>query len=318
MFIIGVDGGGTKTAAEVFEVEKNVIKKCGSAVAGPMNYNFIGVDAAVENLMSAIHELGISPEKIEAIGIGDPAIDDYQPQDSKSPTAQFIEKVRQRTGAAVYLRSDAYITLFGLTGGKEPAVLQLAGTGAMAIAQNADFEVNVAGGWGRITGDEGSGFFIASEGIKAALRAADGIGPYMADGIGQSTALTQAALDYFEVKQPRDLIGIFYGEPEPDIAGFSKAVAECAEKGDAAARVILHEAAAYLAAYTSRLIEWSGSRKVGVYGSVICKNAAVRQEYEAILRKRYGDITITEPPVSATEAAALYAAWALDENNRTE
>jgi len=109
------------------------------------------------------------------------------------------------------------------------------------------------------------------------------------------------------VQTPRELIGVFYGDPEPDIAGFAHAAAVCAGQGDAAAQKILCEAAEYLAAYTARLIEWSGSTKVGVYGSVICQNQTVRQKYEEILKSRFENVKIMEPPVSAMEAAAQYA-----------
>lgn len=301
MIIIGVDGGGTKTAIEAFAAGTG--EPIAKMVAGPMNYNFIGVDAAVENLLGGIQELNIRTDRIAAIGIGDPSIDDCMPLDAHSSTALFIEEIQKKTKAAVFLRSDAYITLFGLTQGKEPAVLQLSGTGAMAVAQNSAGEIRVAGGWGRLTGDEGGGYYIATEAIKAALHAAD--------GIGLDTALLPALLEYFDVGSPRELIGIFYGDPEPDIAGFAKTAAKCAEAGDRKAQQILLDAAGYLSAYTSALVEWSGSKKVGVYGSVICSNPLIRREYEKTLQDKYDGITVMEPPVSAAKAAALYAGWML-------
>jgi len=300
MIIIGADGGGTKTAVQAFEVTpQGGWTAFAQAAAGPMNYNFISVEQAAQNLLEAISQLALGDRKIAAIGIADPSLDDCIPSDEQSLTAQFAHIVQKQLGVPVFMRSDAYITLFGLTGGKEPAVLQLAGTGAMTIAQNGDGEVKVAGGWGRLTGDEGSGYFIASEAIKAALHAAD--------GIGEQTALLDAAMTFFGVQTPRELIGVFYGDPEPDIAGFAHVAAVCAGQGDAAAQKILCEAAEYLAAYTARLIEWSGSDKVGVYGSVICQNQTVRQKYEEILKSRFENVKIMEPPVSAMEAAAQYA-----------
>lgn len=310
MIFIGVDGGGTKTAIAAFESGKQIA----SAVSGPMNYNFIGVEAAASNLISGIRALGIAPERITAIGIGDPSIDDCLPSDQtdqtdqtaeQSPAVRFAAGVRAAIGVPVYVRSDAYMTLFALTGGDFPAVLMLSGTGAMGIAENAQREIRIAGGWGRMTGDEGSGYYIAIEAIKAALHAAD--------RIADETMLTEAAMRHFGVDCPRRLVDVFYGDAEPDIASFAKSVADCAERGDACAKAILLDAARYLAAYTSTLIDWSGSRKVGVYGSVICGNAMVRGEYETILRAKYGDLTVSEPPVSAEHAAALYAKRMNDE-----
>jgi len=295
MILIGVDGGGTKTAVAAYEAGKQIA----ASKAGPMNYNFIGVDAAAKNLIEGIRALNISMDQIAAIGIGDPSLNDGMPMGADDPSAQFAALVKKELGVPVFIRSDAYMTLFGLTEGEEPAVLMLSGTGAMGIAENANGEVRTAGGWGRLTEDEGSGCFIAVEGIKAGLRAYDGIAP--------ETTLTDAVCRYFGVDTPPALIPVFYGEEEPNIPGFAKTVAECADAGDETAAEILHEAALFLAGYTASLLDWSGSRKVGVYGSVICGNKTVRSTYEMLLKAKYEDVIITEPPVIPEYAAAMYA-----------
>lgn len=290
MIFIGADGGGTKTAAAAYRDGVLVAE----AAAGPMNYNFIGVERAAENLLEAIRALDIPKEEIAAIGIGDPSIDEGMPEGE--PLRQFRERIRRETGIPVYVRSDAYMTLFGL--GRRPAVLTISGTGAMSAAENAAGEILTAGGWGRLTGDEGSGYYIAVESIKAALRAADGLG---------ETALLEAVLRYFGAAAPRELIDIFYGEHCPDVAGFAKLAAEAAEQGDKTAQRILLDTAGYLAACTIRLAQWSKAEIVGVYGSVLCKNRIVRQEFEQIVGAHCPGIPVIEPPVPATEAAARYA-----------
>ena len=298
MILIGIDGGGTKTSCAAYRDGELIA----SARSGPMNYNFVGVCQAAENLLEGIAALGIPSDEIAAVGIGDPSIDDLMPSDPQSLTAKFVAMISGQLGVPVFVRSDAYITLFGLTGGGKPGVLMLSGTGAMGIAEDAEGKISVAGGWGRLTGDEGSGYYIASEAIKAALHSADEIAP--------PTALTDALTDYFGAENVRGLIPMFYPEEgEPDIAGFSRAAAECAEKGDECAKKILLAAAGYLAAYTCALIEKSGSETVGVYGSVITGNAIVRKEFERIVLGKYPDCRITEPPVSPEKAAAMYAGY---------
>ncbi len=298
MVLIGIDGGGTKTSCAAYRGGQRIA----SSRSGPMNYNFIGIRQAAENLLEGIDALGIPSAEIAAVGIGDPSIDDLMPSEPDSPTAKFIGIVSEKLGVPVFVRSDAYITLFGLTGGGGPGVLMLSGTGAMGIAEDAGGNISVAGGWGRLTGDEGSGYYIASEAIKAALHSADGISP--------PTALTDALTDYFGVENVRGLIPLFYPEEgEADIAGFARAAAECAEKGDECAKKILLDAAGYLAAYTCALIEKSGAETVGVYGSVITGNRIVRNEFERIVSGKYPHCRITEPPVSPEKAAAMYAGY---------
>ena len=295
---IGIDGGGTKTMCAAYESGQ----LAATSKSGPMNYNFIGIERAAENLLAGIRALGIPSEQIAAVGIGDPSLDDGVPEEDASLAAQFLQRIRTALGVPVFVRSDAYITLFGLTGGTRPGVLMLSGTGAMGIAENAAGEIRAAGGWGRLTGDEGSGYYIAVEAIRAALHAADGIAP--------QTALTDALCTYFGVTSPRDLIPCFYPETgEPDVAGFARIAAKTADAGDETARHILHDAARYLADYASALIDWSESRLVGIYGSVITENQTVRHEFTRRLSEKYPDIEITPPPVSAERAAAMYAEY---------
>ncbi len=293
-YFVGVDGGGTKTALVACTVDGQAVA---SAVCGPLNYNFIGLDAALKNLAQGVAMLDLPQGSIAAVGVGDPSIDD----ESESPVAkEFAARAAKLLGAPVYVRSDAYITLFALTGGKKAGVLIISGTGSMTIGENDAHEISVVGGWGRLTGDEGSGYYIGREGICAALRAAD--------GVSSKTALTTAALKHFGVSAVRDLISVFYGEEEPDIAGFSRCVAECAEKGDEVAKAILLDAAAHLSRYASVLLEKCNADTLGVWGSVLCKNGTVRRAFESDVREKFPNVQICEPSISAELAAALYAA----------
>lgn len=302
ILFIGVDGGGTKTALGAFDEAGRCVA---STVCPPLNYHFIGVDAAVSHLRQGIADMKLDAAQIAAVGIGDPSLDDVTEGES---ACRFAASVRALLGVPVYIRSDAYMTLYGLTRGMCPGVLVISGTGAMAIAEDAEGHVSVAGGWGRLTGDEGSGYFIGLQALRAALYAADGIAP--------PTALTEAALRHFGCETPRALIDIFYGEQEPDVAGFARVAAACAEAGDQKAVTILLEAARYLADYTSVLIRKSGANTVGVYGSVLCHNRVVRDEFERLLKQRHAGVRITEPPVSAQYAGAMYAKRSLGKEKK--
>ena len=293
-YFVGVDGGGTKTALVACTEDGTAVA---SSLCGPLNYNFIGLDVALCNLQKGIAALSLPEGSIAAVGIGDPSIDDQ----CESPIAKkFAARATQLLKAPVYIRSDAYMTLFALTGGRKSGVLIISGTGSMAIGENDAGEISVAGGWGRLTGDEGSGYYIGIEGIRAAVRAADGVAP--------KTALTNAALTHFGADKARDLILAFYGEEEPDIAGFSRCVAKCAADGDEIANGILLDAAEHLVKYASVLVDNCHANLVGVWGSVLCKNETVRRAFEEGMRKKFPHIEIREPAMSAQCAAALYAA----------
>ncbi|MBE6723814.1 MAG: hypothetical protein E7576_01250 [Ruminococcaceae bacterium] len=304
MIFIGADGGGTGTMLAACENGRRIAE----AKTGPLNYRFIPAEEAVRNLTEGIAALGTPPERIAAVGIADPSLDDAAGEEDGA-AARFYGLLGEALSVPVFGRSDAYITLFGLkrqlNGGQNtPAILMISGTGAMGIAENSRGEIRVAGGWGRMTGDEGSGWFIAVEGIRAAFRADD--------GIGEKTALGKALLTRYGAASLRGLIPVFYGDHAPQIASFAEDVADCAERGDAVARGILSEAARFLAAYAAELVRFSGARTVGIYGSVLTKNRIVREEFEQRLRDAVGQpqgqgIEVTVPSVPAEEAAARYA-----------
>ena len=293
MILIGADGGGTKTKLAAFEDGIRIAE----SLAGPLNYRVLPPEEAARNLAEGLDALGIPPDMTAAMGIADPSLDDAPGEDDEAANA-FYRILGERLPFPVYARSDVFVTLEGLTRGG-PGTLVIAGTGSMGMARNAQGELRVAGGWGRLTGDEGSGYFIAVRGIRAALRAADGLDP--------PTALTDALLSRFGAASPRAFIPILYGDPEPDIAAFAGDVARCAEDGDAAACAILDDAADRLAETAALLVRWADCPTVGIWGSVLLCNRRVRERFEATLRDVCGEAAVTVPSVSAEEAAAEYA-----------
>ena len=293
MVFIGADGGGTKTNLAAMENGVRIRE----ALAGPLNYRNLPPEEAARNLIEGLRALGIPTDRIAAMGIADPSLDDTVTSGDEA-AQRFYGILAAHLPFPVYARSDAFITLRGLTRGG-PGTLVIAGTGSMGIARNTSGEIRVAGGWGRLSGDEGSGYAIALCGMRAALRAADELDP--------PTAMTGALLRHFGVSSPRALIPVLYGDPEPDVASFAVEVARCAEEGDAAACEILRDAADRLAEIAAHLAHWSGSPTVGIWGSVLTENRQVRARFEASLRARIRDVTVVLPPVSAEEAAADYA-----------
>jgi glucosamine kinase len=299
-YIIGADGGGTKTAIIAADINGNIIAE---AYTGGINYNFIGVDVAAANFITGIKKLGINSNDITAIAIGDPSTDDI----NEAPgTNAFISKVRKglllSETSMLYIKSDVFMTLYGLTAG-DPGVLMISGTGAMGMAFDGNGGIFIAGGWGRITEDEGSGYYIAVNALKAAL--------HYHDGIGENTLLYNAMIQYFRESDPRKLIYSFYEHPEiaPDIAPFSIIVSKCAASGDTQAINILNNTACYLSAYTISLLRQvkNNACKVGIYGSVLVNDNYIRKLFCDKIKSEYPEVNIAVPEIKPEYAAVLYA-----------
>jgi N-acetylmuramic acid 6-phosphate etherase len=133
----------------------------------------------------------------------------------------------------VAVTSDAVTAHAGALDGK-PGVVLIAGTGVAALAIGADGTLRTADGWGPWLGDEGGGAWIGAAGLRAALRAHDGRGPF--------TTLLDAARARFGAPEtwPRQFSGA------AAVASFAPDV--LAAQGDAAAMAIVSAAAEALAA----------------------------------------------------------------------
>lgn len=295
--VIGADGGGTKTALRAYVPENGRLRPAGEPVIGAgINYNFIGTDEAVSRFLQGVRAALPPDGELLAVGLGDPACDD---QVENEQSHRFREAVEAALGVPLTVRSDVYMALWGLTEGK-PGCMVVSGTGSMGIGLDADGGVHAVGGWGRVTGDEGSGYWIAREGLTAALRAAD--------GLEAAPAMLDAALAWAGVKEPRELIGFLYpADGEREIAPFASAVAACAAK-DPQARAILERAGTILAGYALRLLDLTGGTEAGIGGSVLTKNETVRSAFCRALDEYRPGLRVRVPDRAPEEAAAI-CAW---------
>ncbi len=135
---------------------------------------------------------------------------------------------------------DAFIALAGATA-DEPGVVVIAGTGSIAWGRNSEGNTARAGGWGYLFGDEGGGFWIARQALRAALR--------LEEGWGVPTSLRARLLDYTGSRNMNDLLHRCYTPefPRPRVASLSILVNHAAEAGDPVALEILDSGARELA-----------------------------------------------------------------------
>lgn len=101
--------------------------------------------------------------------------------------AEVLRTVVQGLGARrTVVASDAVANLVGATGRVGPGAVVAAGTGAVAFGTDFDRLWRRVDGWGHVLGDDGSAAVLGMGGLRAALRAHDGL----PDG---SPALLEAA-----------------------------------------------------------------------------------------------------------------------------
>jgi N-acetylglucosamine kinase-like BadF-type ATPase len=259
-YFLGVDGGQSSTTALLGDETGCIL---GAGTGGPCNH--VGAAEGREKLTRAV--TGSVAQACAAAGLN-PAAVRFQaacfglsggPEDKQAILAGILSAGR------LIVTNDAVIALAGATAG-EPGIVTIAGTGSIACGRNAAGTLARAGGWGYVFGDEGGGFDITRQALRAALRYEEGWGP--------ATALHSLLLAEAGGGSANELLHRFYTEayPRPRIASYSKLVDRAAREGDAVARDILAGAAQQLAvlagAVRRQLFEPGSPVRVAYIGGV--------------------------------------------------
>ncbi len=234
--VLGIDGGGTKTAAVVMDGEGRVL---GRGQAGSTNWNSVGLEIAHANLRAvaekALAEAGYAAADLAAICIGASGVD--RPDDRKRMQAWLTGLAPQ---AAQSIHNDSVVALAAGTGGDVYGLVLISGTGTICYGFDRAGRSRRAGGTGALLGDAGSGYAIGAESLAAVMWADDGRGP--------QTLLTQAILAQLGMTQAQELIPWTYADTAWErFASVAPQAIHCAQQGDAVALAILDKAARGLA-----------------------------------------------------------------------
>jgi glucosamine kinase len=256
-YLLGIDGGATKTLAAVLDIERGALHL---GHGGPGNQDAVGVAAAGRALF------GAADEALAGAGIGDEQLDAAVLAVAGTDTDAVIAHVH---GA----RSQEWVVVGDVVGawatatGARPGVGAISGTGSNVFGVGRVGEETRAwraGGWGHLLGDEGSGYWLGVQSIKAALRDREDSGP--------PTALSDAAVEFFEAPSVEALAAMVYSKPltKGEIAAFAIETARWAERGDAVARELYERGARELAQQIAAVIHRTGLEgefPVGLIGS---------------------------------------------------
>jgi glucosamine kinase len=241
-FVLGIDGGATKTLAAVLDLEGGAVHV---GHGGPSNEDAVGAKAAVDALLGAadgaLAQARIAGEQLAAAVL---AV-------AGTNTDSIAGHVRSA-------RTDAWIVVNDVVGawatatGGGPGVAVISGTGSNVFGVGADGRAWRAGGWGHLLGDEGSGYWLGVQSIKAALRDREASGP--------PTALSDAAMAYFGQASVEAAANLVYSKPltKGEIAAFATETARLAEAGDAVARELYERGARELGEQIAAVVRQTG------------------------------------------------------------
>ncbi len=291
---LGVDGGQSHTEALVADETGRVL---GRGLGGPSNHAEQPGgrerlrDAVVSSVSGALQAIGcvLGETVFEAAHFG------------MTGGADFKEEIISGIVRSKILNvgDDAPTALRGATGGR-PGIVVIAGTGSVVYGVNDGREAR-AGGLGYVFSDEGSGFWIAAETIRAAI--------LEQDGIAAGTGTVPLVLGFFGVEQIRELTTRFYNGfvTREAIAALARRVAETAADGDPFCTGLLERGAAELALKVSAVakqLEFEGDFPVAGVGGVF-RGSVFRRAFGREIERLVPGAAFIEPLLGPAAGALL-------------
>lgn len=230
-FVIGVDGGGTKTLAVLADMTGKIVKE---AKSGAASLRDEGIQGASKSVSEAIAKLLASRKSAAIVStyIGFPAMAEEYKKRKEEIIKQLArdKKIKKIFKGTVDVGSDQLVAYRAGTDSKD-GITAIAGTGCVVRGWRGGKEAKVSG-WGWLS-DEGSAFWIGNRVFLAILKSFD--------GRAGKTVLTEMVFKKFHLKNIDSLLTFVYKDPASNLPLFAGLCDEAAKKGDGFAGQILHE-----------------------------------------------------------------------------
>lgn len=310
-YVLGIDGGATKTLAAVLDLERRVLHL---GHGGPSNEDAVGTRLAVMALLEATDQAlaraGIALDALAASVVAVAGTD-----------TDSIDRHLRETRTGDWIVVNDVVGAWATATGALPGVGVISGTGSNVFGVGrvgADVRSWRAGGWGHLLGDEGSGYWLGAQSIVAALHDRDGSGP--------PTALSDACVRFFGVPSIEVLAASVYTTPltKGELAAFAIETSRLAGEGDTVARELYARAASELGRQVEAVIArtgLTGAFPVGLIGSAFRAGPVFVEPLATAIHALAPDahvFTVEMPPVGgslllAARACGLDAAIPVDE-----
>lgn len=296
-YVLGVDGGGTKTNVSVADLSGTVFY---TFTTGAININ----GESTENVRNNLRQIFV--QEVSAFGgvqgcrsvcIGAAGISNVE-------AGIFLENTVREAGytGKLHITGDYQTALYGALGSSN-GILLIAGTGSICYGKNTAGEEHRTGGFGYLIDDEGSGYAIGRDILTAVVRAHD--------GREEKTLLTPMVFEQLGVKTMGEVISFVYHKNtnKRDIAALATHIAEVCAAGDNAACRIVEKCCDELAALVYPVVERLGLERgnLAMAGSILLKEDRIRNGVAARVASKYPGILCRTPDKDAAYGAVLIA-----------
>jgi N-acetylglucosamine kinase-like BadF-type ATPase len=297
-YLIGIDGGGTKTKCIVADLNLKPIYECTSGSSNLLINDFQTVAITISKLLEKCKKNIYSDYKsIASIVLGTAGAG--RKRDAKNFENKFLSYIKDEgiTLQQFKVESDARIALEGAFSGKPGGIL-ISGTGSIMFGKDSKGNIHRVGGFGRFIGDEGSGYSIGRKGLSALSK--------FYDGRGKATLLSKLVSKQYKISNEEKLITAVYSQ-HLDIASVARQVLYAAMKGDPVCIKILEEEANELILHIIALKKKlkQSSFNIALFGSVIANDNYFSKIFLNKIKERLPEINVIDPEHSPAMGAVL-------------
>ncbi|BDH59966.1 N-acetylmuramic acid/N-acetylglucosamine kinase [Lysinibacillus sp. PLM2] len=286
--VMAVDGGATKTAITIQLANgKTLFNK----ISTGSNIHAIGVEhveRVITDLLLDAYQ-AIPNTQIEVAAFAMAGIDtSHDLSIIKGIIENCLNNVPFEINTII-VENDVHSTLLGLTNGK-PGALVLSGTGSIAYAFDGRDLIVRTGGWGHLAADEGSGYWVGQEILRAIIRAEDG-------RTNKLTYLKNLLFEKLQITTIEQLLSWVY-HPEftnAQMASISSILSDAIEHGDETAIHIAKNAAkelSILAITVLEKIQYNGEVfTLYMNGGILKNHIVIKDLFQQYVSTKYPNIS---------------------------
>ncbi len=295
-FFVGVDSGGTKCEILLADSEKKpIIKKSLKA----FHYSVFDAEIVATKISEYIFQLLKSKELDlkDCLGICIGLAGAREARDRAKIRASFAKKLKFRK---ISVETDTMTGIFGAFEGEDGIIL-ISGTGSVLYAMH-NGTMSRIGGWGRIIGDPGSGYWIGQKGLQLI------VDEYDLEERAKYTLLTTQADKNFNITKLNILDKVFHQDFE--VQKLAPLVIECAEANDKKCIGIIDEAVDKLAKHLYLFFELTKRKKnidLAFIGSIIENDNILSRKLKARIKKDFKNVNVIPKKNSPVYGAVLLA-----------
>ena len=282
--ILGIEGGGTKTAWVLVNRQGSDFKILDQGKLPPSNFRL----TRPEKLRAIFDKL---PKEIDRAGV---FLAGCGPEDRELLSglcAEIWPKAKIAVGSD---RESGFAAALGHGDG----IAVNAGSGSSVTGRRGD-RVENAGGWGHVLGDAGGGYFLSIEALRLILREYD-----LHRGEVQFTAKVLRALTLNNLDE---LVRWAQTADKMEVAMLAPLVFQAAAEGDARVNEILEEGAQVLCEYTEAVAARLHllAPKIVLIGGLFYRDSIYAHAFRRRLKKNLPDARLTH----TERAPEIGAAW---------